>query len=162
MMLLSQLLDLATPTAAPNFQGLDFLAGGIWIAEMPSVTGTNSEAIIMNLNNWFMTSTRVGCARSGAVLTNGFLGMDPLTRRLMMWSFSSNGSSVTLTQTPASAKAQQTVSPQSWVFQGVVNGERVRQTMIKEGEHQMSTLAETWVEGKWVMQNPPLTYNRSI
>ena len=137
----------------PDFQGLEFLVGGVWLAT-PMPGTTYSEAIQWTLDGQYMTSTQItSTPPSAASLTNGFLGLDAAKQLIVMWGFSTTGASVNLVQVKPS-------DPNTWVFQGLVRGLLTRQTMIKQGPLAMQTITETLAKGQW-KATPPVNYQRA-
>jgi hypothetical protein len=137
----------------PDFQGLEFLVGGVWLAT-PMPGTTYSEAIQWTLDGQYMTSTQISSTPPAAAsLSNGFLGVDAAKQLIVMWGFSNNGTAVNLVQVKPS-------NPNTWVLQGLVRGLLTRQTMIKQGPDAMQTITETLAGGKW-QATPPVSYQRA-
>jgi len=138
----------------PDFQGLEFLVGGVWLAT-PTPGTTYSEAIQWTLDGQYMTSTQITTTLPAAAsLGNGFLGVDAEKQLIVMWGFSNTGASVNLVQVKPS-------DPNTWILQGLVRGLLTRQTMIKQGPQAMQTITEQLAgQGKWTAM-PPVSYRRS-
>ena len=137
----------------PDFQGLEFLVGGIWVAT-PFPGTMYNESIQWTLDGQFMTSTQITCKPpSVASLTNGFLGVDSAQQLIVMWGFSNTGSFVNLKQVKPS-------DPNTWKFQGLVHGLMTQQTLTKLGPVAMQTVTATLVGGEW-QAKPPVSYQRA-
>ena len=137
----------------PDFQGLEFLVGGVWLAT-PMPGTTYSEAIQWTLDGQYMTSTQItSTAPAAASLSNGFLGVDAAKQLIVMWGFSNTGTSINLVQVKPS-------DPNIWALEGLVRGLLTRQTMIKQGPQAMQTITETLAGGKW-QATPPVSYRRA-
>lgn len=144
------------PTA-PDWQGIDFLAGGTWTAT--SGGAIYQESIGRTLNGWFLSSTATSTPASGtAIITNGFLGVDQSGKLLLMWGFRSDGSTVQMRQL---INAPGQAPKPTWIFEGVSRGQQVRQTMIQTGPDSMETSASILVQGKW-QAYPALPYSRTV
>lgn len=144
-------------SSQPDLQGLEFLAGGTWVAS--SMGSTYEETVILTLSGWFLTSVATSTPPSGpAVTTNGMLGGNNPTGLLQMWAFRSDGSVAQLTQ----VKAQQgdPITPPSWTFTGLSRGQQIRQVVIQTGPDSMETTTSTFVQGKW-QAYPPMPYTRT-
>ena len=150
--------DKAVPAApavrsTPDFQGLEFLVGGVWIAT-PMPGTTYNESIQWTLDGQFMTSTQIVCTPpTEATFTIGFLGVDSTRQLILMWGFANTGTYVALTQVKPSP-------PNTWILEGLVRGLMTRQTMIQLGPQEMQTITATLAQGKWQV-TPPVHYRRA-
>ncbi|HWM93440.1 MAG TPA: hypothetical protein VN493_21950 [Thermoanaerobaculia bacterium] len=143
--------------AAPDFQGVDFLVGGIWRAA--SEGGMRyEETVARTLNGWFLGSAAVTTSPSGEKTTHGMLGVDSSNQFLLMWGFRSDGAVIELKQvkTPEPSPPGST----SWVLEGTCLGLKARQTLTQTGPNQMNTVTELFVNGEW-QATPALPYRRS-
>jgi len=142
---------------APDFQGIDFLVGGMWVAVGAPVPVC--ETIERTLDGHFLTSTQVSISASSAVIARGFLGVDASVEggRLLSVVFTTGGAFFHLRQVPPR-------QPDAWTFEGErLAGGRVdllRQTLIRDGPDQLRTRSEVLVDGKWVPSGE-ITYRRS-
>jgi hypothetical protein len=157
-------LPSALPGAPPtrvDFQGIDFLVGGIWTTS-PMPGSISAEAVGYALNGFFLASTVMSVGNGQATLGNGFMGVDPATQLLKMWAFCSNGNVIQLTQQEVvvAVNTNGVLPLPTWIFEGTLGALRIRQTLTQEGATSMMTVTETWVSGKWTA-SPPLTYTRT-
>ncbi|HET9228804.1 MAG TPA: hypothetical protein VFR31_19145, partial [Thermoanaerobaculia bacterium] len=107
------------------------------------------------------TSIATSTPSSGQpTITNGYLGVAPSGKLLLMWGFRSDGSMVEMRQV-LNPPGEPAPSKPTWIFEGVSRGLKVRQMVIQTGPDAMLTTASTLVQGKW-QANPPLPYSRTL
>jgi len=151
----------AAPTVTvPDFQGVEFLVGGIWSAT--SVGGIRyEETVAKTLDGWFLGSAAVSTSTSGKKTTHGMFGVDLSNQFLLMWGFRSDGAVIELKQVKTPEKGPPPPPGSTvWVMEGTCLGQKARQTLTQTGPNQMNTVTEISVEGRW-QATPPLPYERS-
>ncbi|HZF08325.1 MAG TPA: hypothetical protein VFE33_06000 [Thermoanaerobaculia bacterium] len=144
------------PPPAANFQGLEFLVGGVWVNTASG--STTCEALQFTLSAQFISSVQTSCRNNKAVLTTGLLGLDPSGKHLVMWAFTSSGSYVSLTQVPPTPGPGPAAT---WTLEGMVQQTKIRQTLHKVSADAMQTVTSKFVQGGGWQALPPVPYQRS-
>jgi len=146
-----------TAPPAANFQGLEFLVGGVWVNTASG--STTCEALQFTLSARFISSIQTSYSNNKAVLTTGLLGLDP-SGKLIMWAFTSSGSYISMTQVPPTPGPRPGPAA-TWTLEGMVQQTKIRQSLHKVGADAMQTVTSKFVQGGGWQALPPVPYQRS-